>query len=79
MLLSDTVVLDDADYLDGQFFFLLGPERIRDYPHIDVLALTPLRLGRTRRAGAAGRSSSTAPRSIRMRSSRSRGTSWPTQ
>jgi len=41
VLLSDTVVLDDADYLDGQFFFLLGPERIRDYPHIDVLALTP--------------------------------------
>lgn len=41
VLLSDTVVLDDADYLDGQFFFLLDPERIHDYPHIDVLALTP--------------------------------------
>ncbi|MCY3809352.1 MAG: hypothetical protein OXG58_08025 [Gemmatimonadetes bacterium] len=41
VLLSDTIVLDDADYLDGQFFFLLDPERIHDYPHIDVLALTP--------------------------------------
>ena len=41
VLRSDTVVLDDADYLDGQFFFLLDPESIHDYPHIDVLALTP--------------------------------------
>ena len=38
---SDTLVLDDADYIDGQFFFLFDPEHFFDYPHIDALALTP--------------------------------------
>ena len=38
---SDTLVLDDADYIDGQFFFLFDPEHFYDYPHIDALALTP--------------------------------------
>jgi len=38
---SDTLVLDDADYIDGQFFFLFDPENLYDYPHVDALALTP--------------------------------------
>ena len=38
---SDTLVLDDADYIDGQFFFLFDPENFYDHPHIDALALTP--------------------------------------
>ena len=38
---SDTLVLDDADYIEGQFFFLFDPENFYDVPHIDVLALTP--------------------------------------
>ncbi|MDE2875276.1 MAG: hypothetical protein OXQ93_07540 [Gemmatimonadota bacterium] len=38
---SDTLVLDDADYIEGQFFFLFDPEGFFDYPHIDALALTP--------------------------------------
>ncbi|MCY4574242.1 MAG: hypothetical protein OXF01_15765 [Gemmatimonadetes bacterium] len=37
---SDTLVLDDADYLEGQFFFLFDPAAFRDYPHIDILALS---------------------------------------
>ncbi|MBI4520527.1 MAG: cell surface protein SprA [Gemmatimonadetes bacterium] len=37
---EDTLVVDDADYLRGQFFFLVDPRAIRGYPHIDVLALT---------------------------------------
>ncbi len=37
---SDTLVLDDADYLEGQFFFLFDPAAFLDYPHIDVLALS---------------------------------------
>jgi hypothetical protein len=36
---DDTVVLDDADYVDGQFFFLLDPRDISGFPHIDVLNL----------------------------------------
>ncbi len=36
---QDTVTLDDSDYARGQFFFLTNPDRILDYPHIDVLAL----------------------------------------
>jgi len=36
----DTLVLDDADYVDGQFFFLVDPLTIQGYPHIDVLQLT---------------------------------------
>ena len=37
---TDTLVLDDADYVDGQFFFLFDPAAFYDYPHIDALALT---------------------------------------
>ncbi len=37
---TDTLVLDDADYVDGQFFFLFDPVAFHDYPHIDALALT---------------------------------------
>lgn len=36
---SDTLVLDDADYARGQFFFLVNPEVINDYPYVDVLSL----------------------------------------
>jgi hypothetical protein len=36
---QDTLVLDDADYARGQFFFLLDPRELADYPHLDVLAL----------------------------------------
>jgi hypothetical protein len=37
----DTLVLDDADYVRGQFFFLVDPEFIDRGPHIDVLSLDP--------------------------------------
>lgn len=37
---ADTLVLDDADYVDGQFFFLFDPAAFFDYPHVDVLALS---------------------------------------
>ena len=37
----DTLVLDDADYVRGQFFFLVDPAEIDGSPHIDVLALDP--------------------------------------
>ena len=36
---EDTLVLDDADYVRGQFFFLVDPREIADYPHLDVLTL----------------------------------------
>jgi len=38
---EDTLTLDDADYVRGQFFFLLDPSLIDDYPHIDALELDP--------------------------------------
>ncbi|MGD8322050.1 MAG: hypothetical protein PVJ02_16490, partial [Gemmatimonadota bacterium] len=38
---EDTLVLDDADYARGQFFFLVDPGRIDRYPYIDALALDP--------------------------------------
>jgi hypothetical protein len=38
---EDTLVIDDADYLRAQFFFLVDPREIRGYPHIDVLSLSP--------------------------------------
>jgi hypothetical protein len=38
---EDTLVVDDADYVRGQFFFLLDPGEIIDYPHVDVLSLDP--------------------------------------
>lgn len=34
-----SVVLDDADYVQGQFFFLVDPEEVAGYPHIDALDL----------------------------------------
>ena len=37
----DTLVLDDADYVRGQFFFLVDPAEIAGSPHIDVLGLNP--------------------------------------
>lgn len=36
---EDTLVLDDADYVTGQFFFLFDPSNITTYPHVDVLDL----------------------------------------
>ena len=36
---EDTLVLDDADYVRGQFFFLFDPRELGGYPHLDVLAL----------------------------------------
>jgi hypothetical protein len=38
---EDTLVLDDADYVRGQFFFLVDPTQIDQYPHIDALELDP--------------------------------------
>jgi hypothetical protein len=38
---EDTLVLDDADYVRGQFFFLIDPTQINRYPHIDALELDP--------------------------------------
>jgi hypothetical protein len=38
---EDTLVLDDADYVRGQLFFLVDPERLREYPHVDILSLDP--------------------------------------
>ncbi len=40
----DTLVLDDADFVAGQFFFLVPPEDISGFPHIDVLDLDPSRV-----------------------------------
>jgi hypothetical protein len=34
-----TLVLDDADYVKGQFFFIAEPRLLRNHPHIDALAL----------------------------------------
>ncbi len=38
---EDTLILDDADYVQGQFFFLVDPREIEDFPHVDVLSLEP--------------------------------------
>jgi hypothetical protein len=38
---EDTLILDDADYVRGQFFFLVDPTAIDRYPHIDALELDP--------------------------------------
>ncbi|MDA0329485.1 MAG: hypothetical protein O2958_10815 [Gemmatimonadetes bacterium] len=38
---EDTLVLDDADYVRGQFYFLLDPSQIEGYPHVDALELDP--------------------------------------
>ena len=39
----DTLILDDADYAAGQFFFLFDPAAFADYPHVDVLSLSSSR------------------------------------
>ncbi len=36
---EDTLTLDDADYVRGQFFFLLEPELLDRFPHVDALDL----------------------------------------
>ena len=36
---EDTLIVDDADYVKGQFLFLVDPREIAGYPHIDVLSL----------------------------------------
>jgi hypothetical protein len=36
---EDTLTLDDADYVRGQFFFLVDPTLIEGYPHVDALEL----------------------------------------
>ncbi|HUF69212.1 MAG TPA: cell surface protein SprA [Longimicrobiales bacterium] len=33
---DDRIVLDDADYIKGQFFFLADPSNFTGYPHIDA-------------------------------------------
>ena len=38
---TDTLVLDDADYVEGQFFFLFDPEAFFEHPHVDALSLVP--------------------------------------
>ncbi len=38
---ADTLVLDDADYVRGQFFFLVDPTELAGWPHVDALSLTP--------------------------------------
>ncbi len=38
---EDTLVLDDADYVRGQFFFLVDPTVLDGYPHVDALELDP--------------------------------------
>jgi hypothetical protein len=36
---EDTLVVDDADFQRGQFFFLVDPIEFDEYPHVDVLDL----------------------------------------
>jgi hypothetical protein len=36
---DDRIVLDDADYVKGQFFFLADPSNFTGYPHVDALFL----------------------------------------
>jgi hypothetical protein len=38
---EDTLILDDADFVRGQFFFLTDPRELADFPHVDVLSLDP--------------------------------------
>ena len=38
---DDRIVLDDADYVKGQFFYIVDPDSLRGAPHIDALALLP--------------------------------------
>ncbi len=36
---DDQIVIDDADYVKGQFFFLVNPDSLASSPHIDALQL----------------------------------------
>ncbi|MGE0157828.1 MAG: hypothetical protein AB7T31_00375 [Gemmatimonadales bacterium] len=36
---QDSIVLDDADYVRGQFYFLVDPTLLEGYPHVDALEL----------------------------------------
>ena len=38
---EDTLTLDDADFVRGQFFFLTDPRDLTGFPHVDVLSLDP--------------------------------------
>lgn len=38
---EDTLVIDDADYVQGQFFFLPEADELEGYPQLDVLNLRP--------------------------------------
>ncbi len=38
---DDEIVLDDADYVKGQFFFLVHPDSLASAPYVDALALLP--------------------------------------
>ncbi len=38
---EDTLVVDDADYVRGQFVLLVDPAEIRGSPHVDILSLSP--------------------------------------
>jgi hypothetical protein len=38
---EDTLVLEDADWVQGQFFFLVDPRSVSGYPQVDVLNLRP--------------------------------------
>lgn len=54
---EDTLVIDDADYVRGQFFFLVDPRALNDHPHIDILGL---------RAGDAPSSVAPGPEPIQL-------------
>ena len=41
IIYRDTLVLDDSDYVQAQFFFLVDPDGIAGTPHVDVLSLRP--------------------------------------
>lgn len=41
LLQEGRVTLDDADYVQGQFFFIIDPRALQAYPHIDILSLGP--------------------------------------
>ncbi len=39
---QDTLVVDDADFVQGQFFFLTDPAELGGFPDLDILNLTPV-------------------------------------
>ncbi|MEX0907983.1 MAG: hypothetical protein WD054_06605, partial [Gemmatimonadota bacterium] len=48
------LVVDDADYVRGQFFFLVPPSELAGYPHIDVLSLRSTDASAAARPGVGG-------------------------